>query len=243
MTEITPPHLRCSYGGCPSVHLVEETGYAGCAVGASCPSITSHGLDVIIVGKIAAGLATQVARADGRLLSETIGPDETAVIVTQELLSDLPEMVRLRERVKELEGKSADADRALVNQAPTGLGPSGFDHFCEAEQIQYYRSRVESLQRDYFIFGQALETLQKIANGDELGGSVHRDMARDALDIIHQATWPADDLRESDTRPKDEDPSGASLASSTVPAGNSPDLNAHSASQTPEEGSPATGRP
>jgi hypothetical protein len=69
MKNLTPQHLRCEWGGCPSVHELED------------------GRRYIIVGQTA-GLV-----ADDELVAKP-GPDETAVIIDHALLSTIRDEVR-----------------------------------------------------------------------------------------------------------------------------------------------------
>jgi hypothetical protein len=69
MKNLTPRHLRCEWGGCQSIHALED------------------GRRYIIVGQTA-GLV-----ADDELVAKP-GPDETAVIIDHALLSTIRDEVR-----------------------------------------------------------------------------------------------------------------------------------------------------
>jgi len=63
LEEITPPHLRCEWGQCVSVYRMEDG-------------------NLLIIGKDpSAQIAAQIA---GK-----VGPDEKAVVISAEYLSDL----------------------------------------------------------------------------------------------------------------------------------------------------------
>lgn len=72
---LTPEHMRCAAGTCPSVHQLEDG-------------------RLLIVG------AEAPTDLDGETVFETgarIGQNEAGVIISPDLLSSLPELVRLRE--------------------------------------------------------------------------------------------------------------------------------------------------
>lgn len=71
-TNLTPDHLRCSLGGCPSVHELEDGNF-------------------VIVGKYARLMADTEASAlrDNLRNAGQIGPDEAAIFVEADLLSTL----------------------------------------------------------------------------------------------------------------------------------------------------------
>ncbi len=71
MRDLTPKHLRCSLGGCPSVHRLDDGRLMIVGVNAEAdPTITSQTfLDLGLRGKI--------------------GPDEEAIVISADLLSDL----------------------------------------------------------------------------------------------------------------------------------------------------------
>lgn len=116
MIDLTPDHLKCDPGfSCPSVHELTPEAHA-CTYGPSCSSVSGlDNGDLVLVGKIAAGLATTLRREDGRMLSDTIGPDETAIVIPRDLLDDF---VRLR--IKEL-GCQADAADKGEAVSPSAL--------------------------------------------------------------------------------------------------------------------------
>lgn len=72
---ITPPHLRCGLGQCPSVHVLEDG-------------------RLLIVGE---GEITAWNAVNG--IGIKLGETERAVVVSPDLLSDLPEHVKLREDI------------------------------------------------------------------------------------------------------------------------------------------------
>ena len=80
-TDITPAHLRCGSGFCPTVNYTPAD--LRCDVVASCPEVAGKDGLLIIVGK-------QVEHPKA-------GPGEAAVEIGEEYFSELPEVVRLRE--------------------------------------------------------------------------------------------------------------------------------------------------
>ncbi len=115
--DITPAHLRCSIGGCPTV--IYTPAHLRCGGGASsCPGVTGNGGVLTIVGK-------QVEHPKA-------GPGEAAVEIGEEYFSDYVKM-----KIKE--GKSPDGDRAVVNEAPDGSSPFGLPSLLQAERERIAR--------------------------------------------------------------------------------------------------------
>ncbi len=118
--DITPAHLRCSIGGCPSVHLLDDG-------------------RVLIVGETAFGGDASMHLVQIAKILETVGRLESAVIVSPDILSDLPELTRLRKENEILGGAlveiSGHADlggpwcAAKARLALEGLG-------CQASGLQ-----------------------------------------------------------------------------------------------------------
>lgn len=95
---ITPPHLRCGLGQCPSVHYLKDGDYTPehlkCAVSMACPGVRGHNGKLVIVGRKADDIATELGLG--------VGPDEAVIAIGEEYFSDLPELVRLREENESL---------------------------------------------------------------------------------------------------------------------------------------------
>jgi hypothetical protein len=81
MIDLTPEHLKCGGGLCPSVTQLEPVDltpeHLRCGIG-SCPSVAAVAGDLLIVGK----RADQIAQD----LGKGVGPDEYAITFSPDLL-------------------------------------------------------------------------------------------------------------------------------------------------------------
>jgi hypothetical protein len=79
---LTPDHLRCSYGGCPAVYDVTPE-HLICPAG-DCPSVSTigDGQMLLIIGKKPS--PELLAEIDGR-----VGPDEHAIVIGAEYFANL----------------------------------------------------------------------------------------------------------------------------------------------------------
>ncbi len=135
--DITPARLRCGSGFCPTV--IYTPADLRCDVVASCSEVTGKDGVLTIVGK-------QVEHPKA-------GPGEAAVEIGEEYFSDLPEVVRLRERVASLE----------VALNPFAMASDGYEdgNWDNFDAVQGYAAANE------ITIGDLLRAAKALSQGKE----------------------------------------------------------------------------
>jgi hypothetical protein len=165
MRNLTPSHLRCGTGLCPSLTQLEDKIDMSCAVTASCPSVTEltpehlrcggsasscssvKGVenDLLIVGKRVSD--DLIAAADAK-----VGPDEVALRIGSEYFADyiaqhVDAAVRAeREAIAKLADDGAAALREEAASFSQGDNPS--EMAARARALAYFATAIRSRGKD-----------------------------------------------------------------------------------------------
>lgn len=117
------------------------------------------------------------------------------------------------------QGKSPDGDRALVNQAPAGLGPSGVDRFCEVGvwTSEMKAAAMQDAQNVCDLSVLVVRFIRRVQKGLPLA-----ELAVQADDFLKRKGLYGSPLRERDRNPKGGNLLGSVEDESPVPEGNSP---------------------
>lgn len=134
--DITPPHLRCGMGSCPSVHVLEDGRLA-----------------------IVANLAGETDNVPVEVWAKrNSDAGEALVVVNADLLSDLPELVHLRSQVASLrEALGCQADDGVTGtvSSPSALQKSAgedADRRIEREIMAKVNDLRKAALADYRVY-------------------------------------------------------------------------------------------